>query len=368
MSGSSFGSRLRLTSFGESHGKAIGGILDGLPSGFSLDEQALAFDMARRRPGQSAFTTSRKESDAVQILSGLFEGKTLGTPIGFMIENGDQKSGDYDALKHVYRPGHGDYTYQKKYGIRDHRGGGRASARETAVRVAAGSMAKQVLQQAFGVSIIGFVSQIGSHAIDLSAFDPDQINANPFYCPDPNSIEVFTRMLEKAKAQGNSLGAQISVIARGVPSGLGEPVYERLDAQLAKAMMSINAAKAVAIGDGFDCVDLSGSSFRDQIDEHGFNSNHSGGILAGISTGQDVVAHVRFKPTSSISQPIQTQTVQGETLELKVKGRHDPCVGIRAVAIVEAMMALTLLDFALIHFGQTLKHQESALGETAELG
>lgn len=350
MSGNTFGKLFTVTSFGESHGLAIGCIVDGCPPGLALTEADIQGDLDRRRPGTSRHTTQRREPDQVQILSGVFEGKTTGTPIALVINNVDQRSKDYSNILDRFRPGHADYTYYKKYGFRDYRGGGRSSARETAVRVAAGSIAKKYLAEQHGVNIRGYLSQLGP--IKAEKFDAEEIEKNPFFCPDPDKVPEMEAYMDALRKEGNSIGAKISVIASGVPVGLGEPVFDRLDADLALAMMSINAAKGVEIGAGFDCVTQKGTEHRDEITMDGFLSNHAGGILGGISSGQDVIVHTAFKPTSSMRLPGQTVGIDGEPKEVITKGRHDPCVGIRATPICEAMMALTLMDHLLRHRGQ----------------
>ena len=350
MSGNTFGKSFTVTSFGESHGLAIGCIVDGCPPGMLLSEEDIQGDLDRRRPGTSRHTTQRREPDAVQILSGIFEGKTTGAPIALLIHNVDQRSKDYSNILDRFRPGHADYTYYKKYGFRDYRGGGRSSARETAVRVAAGSIAKKYLLERCGVTVRGYLSQLGP--IKAEKFDWDEIERNPFFCPDADKVPEMEAYMDALRKEGNSIGAKISAIATGVPVGLGEPVFDRLDADLALAMMSINAAKGVEIGAGFDCVTQKGTEHRDEITIDGFLSNHAGGVLGGISSGQDVVVHTAFKPTSSMRLPGQTIGLDGEPKEVITKGRHDPCVGIRATPICEAMLALTLMDHLLRHRAQ----------------
>lgn len=350
MSGNSFGKLFSVTTFGESHGIAIGGIVDGCPPGIELSEADLQIDLDRRKPGTSRFTTARREADEVQILSGVFEGKTTGTSIGLLIKNTDQRSQDYSNIKDTFRPGHADYTYQQKYGLRDYRGGGRSSARETAIRVAAGAIAKKCLKDKLGIEVIGYLSQLGP--VKAKNFDPAQIEQNPFFCPDESILEDMADYMKMLKKTGDSVGAKISVMAKNVPVGLGEPVFDRLDADLAHALMSINAVKGVEIGDGFACVEQKGSEHRDEMTPQGFKSNHAGGILGGISTGQEIIAHMALKATSSISTPGESINLQGESIEVVTKGRHDPCVGIRAVPIAEAMMAITLMDHFLRHRGQ----------------
>ncbi|MCS5708921.1 chorismate synthase [Candidatus Berkiella cookevillensis] len=350
MAGNTFGKIFSISSFGESHGAAIGCIVDGCPAGLPLDETDIQPELNRRRPGQSRYTTQRREQDQVEILSGVFQGKTLGTPIALMIKNHDQRASDYDNLKDVFRPGHGDYTYFKKYGFRDHRGGGRQSARETAARVAAGAIAKKFLAQ-FNISIRAYLSQMGDIKIEAQNFSWDEIEKNPFFSPDASKNESFEQLIQSLLKQGNSIGARVSVEAHGVPVGLGEPIFNRLDADLAQALMSINAAKAVEIGDGVDVVAQTGTEHRDEMSPNGFLSNHAGGILAGISSGQVIKAHTSFKPTSSIRIPGQSIDSAGNSVEVITTGRHDPCVGIRAVPICEAMMAIVLMDHWLISFG-----------------
>jgi len=350
MSGNTFGKLFTVTSFGESHGLAIGCIVDGCPPGVMLSEEDIQGDLDRRRPGTSRHTTQRREPDAVQILSGIFEGKTTGAPIALVIHNVDQRSKDYSNILDRFRPGHADYTYYKKYGFRDYRGGGRSSARETAVRVAAGSIAKKYLLERCGVKVRGYLSQLGP--IKAEKFDWDEVERNPFFCPDADKVPEMEAYMDALRKEGNSIGAKISAIATGVPVGLGEPVFDRLDADLALAMMSINAAKGVEIGAGFDCVTQKGTEHRDEITIDGFLSNHAGGVLGGISSGQDVIVHTAFKPTSSMRLPGRTIGLDGEPKEVITKGRHDPCVGIRATPICEAMLALTLMDHLLRHRAQ----------------
>lgn len=345
MAGNSIGQFFRVTTFGESHGIALGCIIDGVPPGIPITEADIQLDLDRRRPGTSRYTTQRREPDEVRILSGVFEGLTTGTSIGLMIENTDQRSQDYSAIKDVFRPGHADYTYEQKYGVRDYRGGGRSSARETAMRVAAGAIAKKYLAQKFGVQVRGYLAQIGDISCDL--IDWDLVEQNPFFCPDASKLESLDALMRELKKAGDSIGAKITVMAEHVPVGLGEPVFDRLDADLAHALMSINAVKGVEIGDGFAVVTKRGSENRDEITPQGFQSNHAGGILGGISSGQPVVAHIALKPTSSIMVPGQTINRQGEAVEMVTRGRHDPCVGIRAVPIAEAMMAIVLMDHLL---------------------
>lgn len=350
MPGSSFGEMFRVTTFGESHGPALGCVVDGCPPGLSLCEADLQVDLDRRRPGTSKYATQRQETDRVRILSGVFEGVTTGTSIGLLIENEDQKSKDYSAIKDLFRPAHADFTYQKKYGVRDYRGGGRSSARETAMRVAAGAIAKKYLQETFGVRIRGYLAQMGS--IRVQAFDWNEVDANPFFCPDASCVEDMAALIDELRRAGDSVGARINVVAEGISPGLGEPVFARLDADIAAAMMSINAVKGVEVGDGFAVVEQRGSEHRDELFPDGFGSNHAGGVLGGISSGQDILVSLALKPTSSITQPAKTITTSGEATEVVTKGRHDPCVGVRATPIAEAMLALVLIDHALRQRGQ----------------
>lgn len=350
MSGNSFGKLFTVTSFGESHGPAIGCIVDGCPPGLALSESDLQHDLERRRPGKSRHTTQRREPDEVKILSGVFEGVTTGTPIGLLIENVDQRSKDYGNLADLFRPGHADYPYHMKYGIRDHRGGGRSSARETAMRVAAGAIARKYLRERLGIEIRGYLAQLGP--IRPQRLVWDEIERNPFFCPDPGKVPELEAYMDALRKEGDSIGARITVIATGVPPGLGEPIFDRLDADLAHALMSINAVKGVEIGDGFGCVEAKGTAFRDEIAPQGFLSNHAGGILGGISTGQSLVASIALKPTSSLRLPGRTVDRRGEPAEVVTTGRHDPCVGIRATPIAEAMVALVLVDHCLRHRAQ----------------
>jgi chorismate synthase len=358
MSGNSIGKLFTVTTFGESHGPAIGAIVDGCPPGMALSEADLQIDLDRRKPGTSRHTTQRREADEVKILSGVFEGKTTGCPIGLLIENTDQRSKDYSKIADSFRPGHADYTYQQKYGFRDYRGGGRSSARETAMRVAAGAIAKKYLFEQHGIHVRGYLSQLGPIKIDQ--FDWNEIPNNPFFCPDVNKVAEMEAYMDALRKEGESIGAKIEVIANLVPPGLGEPIFDRLDADLAHALMSINAVKGVEIGDGFDCVDTKGTQFRDEITPEGFLSNHAGGILGGISSGQDIVARIALKPTSSLRLPGRSINSKGEVIEVITEGRHDPCVGIRATPIAEAMMAIVLMDHLLRHRAQNL-HVDSGL-------
>ena len=348
--GNTFGQLFRFTTWGESHGEAIGCVVDGCPSLISLTEPDIQVWLDKRKPAQSKFTTQRKESDTVKIFSGVFEGKTTGTPISLVIFNEDQKSKDYSEIKDTFRPGHADFTYQAKYGIRDYRGGGRSSARETAMRVAAGAIARKILDSA-NIKVRGALVQIGKDKIDRNNWDWNEVDNNPFWCPDKAAAARWEPMLESIRKNGSSVGAVIEVIAEGVPVGLGEPIYDKLDSDLARAFMSINAVKAVEIGDGFDAAELEGAQNADRIRmKNGtpeFQSNHAGGILGGISSGQPIVARFAVKPTSSILQPVETIDAQGNETEIITKGRHDPCVGIRAVPVGEAMMACVLADHLL---------------------
>jgi chorismate synthase len=354
MSGNSIGKLFTVTSFGESHGAALGCVVDGCPPGLALTESDLQDDLNRRKPGQSRHTTQRKEADEVKILSGVFEGKTTGAPIGMVIFNTDQKSKDYSNIKDLFRPGHADYTYQQKYGIRDYRGGGRSSARETAMRVAAGGIAKKYLKQEFGIAIRGYLSQLGPILCSSKAetFDWNEIENNAFFCPDASKVAEMEEYMDQLRKDGNSVGARINVVASNVPPGLGEPIFDRLDAEIAHAMMSINAVKGVEIGAGFDSVEQKGTEHRDEITPEGFVGNNAGGILGGISTGQNIKVSIALKPTSSITTPGRTVDRQGNAAEVVTKGRHDPCVGIRATPIAEAMLALTLMDHMLRHRAQ----------------
>lgn len=345
MSGNTIGKLFSVTSFGESHGPAIGCIVDGCPPGMALSEADIQPDLERRRPGKTRHTTQRREPDQVQILSGVFEGKTTGTPIGLIIHNTDQRSKDYSEIAARFRPGHADYTYIQKYGIRDYRGGGRSSARETAMRVAAGAIARKYLRERYGVEIRGYLSALGP--IRPRDFSWEPVEENPFFWPDAGQVAELESYMDELRKEGNSIGAEVAVVARGVPPGWGEPVFDRLDADIAHALMSINAAKGVEIGAGFEAVRQKGTEHRDEMTPEGFLSNNAGGILGGISSGQDVVAKVAFKPTSSIRLGGRTVDVAGAPSDVVTKGRHDPCVGIRAVPIAEAMLAIVLLDHAL---------------------
>jgi len=342
MAGNTIGSALAVTSWGESHGPAIGCVVDGCPSGMALDEAMIQHDLDRRRPGQSRHTTQRREPDTVRILSGVFEGVTTGTPIMLLIENQDQRSKDYRNIARTFRPGHADYTYQHKYGVRDYRGGGRASARETAARVAAGAVAKKYLAERLGVEVRGHLAQLGPLA--PRTHDRDEVERNPFFFPDASMVPELERYMDALRKSGDSIGARVTVVASGMPPGLGEPVFDRLDADLAHALMSINAVRGVEIGDGFAVVEQRGSEHRDPITPAGFLGNHAGGTLGGISSGQDLVASIALKPTSSLRLPVASIDVDGAPVEVVTHGRHDPCVGIRAVPIAEAMVAIVVMD------------------------
>ncbi|MCW9008293.1 MAG: chorismate synthase [Marinobacter sp.] len=350
MSGNSFGKLFTVTSFGESHGPALGCIIDGCPPGLELSEADMQRDLDRRKPGTSRHTTQRREADEVRILSGVFEGKTTGTPIGLLIENTDQRSKDYSKISEQFRPAHADYTYMHKYGVRDYRGGGRSSARETAMRVAAGAVARKFLEQRLGIRIRGYLSQLGP--IKAEKLDWDQVHQNPFFCPDAGKVPEMEAYMDALRKEGDSIGARINVVADGVPPGLGEPIFDRLDADLAHALMSINAVKGVEIGAGFDCIDQKGTEHRDEMTPEGFLSNNAGGVLGGISSGQPIVASIALKPTSSLRLSGRSIDVNGDPCEVITTGRHDPCVGIRATPIAEAMMAIVLMDHYLRHRGQ----------------
>lgn len=350
MSGNTFGKLFTVTSFGESHGLGLGAIIDGCPPGIELSEKDLQQDLDRRKPGTSRFTTARREADEVKIMSGVFEGKTTGTPIGLLIENTDQRSQDYGNIANTFRPGHADYTYWQKYGIRDYRGGGRSSARETAMRVAAGAVAKKFLKQKFGINIQACVTQIGN--VCAEQINWEVVEQNAFFFPDENKLASLDELLRKIMREKDSIGAKLMVVADNIPVGLGEPIFDRLDADIAHALMGINAVKAVEIGDGFGVVNQKGSEHRDELTPNGFASNHAGGVLGGISSGQPIVASIALKPTSSIGVSGKTVDLAGEPADIITKGRHDPCVGIRAVPIAEAMLALTLMDHYLRHRAQ----------------
>ena len=350
MSGNSFGKLFTVTGFGESHGAAIGCIVDGCPPGLALCEADLQADLDRRKPGTSRHTTQRREADEVKILSGVFEGKTTGTPIALVIYNTDQRSKDYSEIMDRFRPGHADYTYLQKYGLRDYRGGGRSSARETAARVAAGGIAKKYLKHRYGIDIKGYLSQLGPIKLELK--DLDAVYNNPFFSPDVDRLNELEEYMDALRKEGNSVGARVNVIASGVPPGWGEPIYDRLDAELAHALMSINAVKGVEIGDGFACVEQKGTEHRDEMSIEGYLSNHAGGVLGGISSGQDILASIALKPTSSMRIPGKSINLDGDPAEVVTKGRHDPCVGIRATPIAAAMVAMVLMDHMLRHRGQ----------------
>nr|VFK60784.1 MAG: chorismate synthase [Candidatus Kentron sp. TUN] len=350
MSGNTIGKLFTVTSFGESHGPAIGCIVDGCPPNLDLCEADIQLDLDRRRPGKTRHTTRRREADQVSILSGVFMGRTTGTPIGLLIGNTDSRSEDYAAIKEIFRPGHADYTYHKKYGHRDYRGGGRASARETAARVAAGAIAKKYLQAQYGIRIRGYLAQLG--LFRPSAFDWDEVERNPFFTPDVALVPKLESYMDALRKEGNSIGARVTVTATGVPVGFGEPVFDRLDADIAHALMGINAVKGVEIGAGFAVVEQKGTEHRDEMTPEGFLSNHAGGILGGISSGQEIIASIALKPTSSLRIPGRGIDTRGEEVEVITRGRHDPCVGIRATPIAEAMLAIVLMDHALRHRAQ----------------
>lgn len=350
MAGNTIGELFRVTTFGESHGPALGAIVDGVPPGLAISEADLQIDLDRRKPGTSQFSTQRREDDIVEILSGVFEGRTTGTSIGLLIRNTDQKSKDYANIATTFRPGHADYTYTQKYGFRDYRGGGRSSARETAMRVAAGAIAKKYLFEKYGVVIRGHVTHIGN--VTAEKLDWEQVGQNPFFCGDADAVPQMEALITQLRRDGSSCGARLSVYAENVPVGWGEPVFDRLDADIAHAMMSINAVKGVEIGDGFAVVDQRGDVHRDEMTPEGFLSNHAGGILGGISSGQDIRVSIALKPTSSITTPGRSVDVEGKAIEVITKGRHDPCVGVRATPIAEAMLAIVLMDHALRHVAQ----------------
>ena len=350
MAGNSIGKLFKVTTFGESHGIALGCVVDGVPPGLALTESDMQYDLDRRRPGSSRYTTQRREADQVKILSGVFDGATTGTSIGLLIENTDQRSQDYSQIKDIFRPSHADYTYQHKYGIRDYRGGGRSSARETAMRVAAGAIAKKYLHEKLGITIRGYLAQMGEIKCQLK--DWQQVEQNPFFCADESKLDELDQLLRSLKKEGDSIGAKVCIVAENVPVGLGEPVFDRLDAELAHALMSINAVKGVEIGDGFDVINKRGSENRDEITPQGFLSNHAGGILGGISSGQTILASIALKPTPSIEIAGQSINIHGESVEVSTHGRHDPCVGIRAVPIAEAMVAIVLMDHYLRYRAQ----------------
>jgi len=357
MSGNSIGRLFTVTTAGESHGPALVAIVDGCPPGLELSEADLQPDLDRRKPGQSKYTTQRREADEVKILSGTFEGRTTGTPIALVIQNTDQRSQDYKKIVDRFRPGHADYTYLQKYGMRDHRGGGRSSARETAMRVAAGAIAKKWLRQRYGVVIRGYLSQMGP--ITIAHKDWQAVEQNAFFCPDPARVPELESLIDRLRREGDSVGARVNVVASGVPVGLGEPVFDRLDADIAHAMMSINAVKGVEIGAGFHSVEQRGTEHRDEMTPRGFLSNNAGGILGGISSGQDITVSIALKPTSSITTPGRGVNAAGEPVEVVTTGRHDPCVGVRATPIAEAMLAIVLMDHALRHRGQNIDARSS---------
>ncbi len=352
MSGNTIGKLFCVTNFGESHGPAIGCVVDGCPPGMALNEADIQRDLDRRRPGQSRHTTQRREPDRVRILSGVFEGKTTGAPIALLIENVDQRSRDYSAIKDRFRPGHADYTYQQKYGIRDYRGGGRSSARETAARVAAGAVARKYLAEK-GVEIRGYLAQLGP--IKAEALDWEEVDRNPFFCPDAAKVSQMEAYMDALRKEGDSVGARVNVVATGVPPGWGEPVFDRLDADIAHAMMGINAVKGVEIGAGFASVEQKGSEHRDELTPEGFVGNDAGGVLGGISSGQAITVSIALKPTSSIRIPGRSVDIHGEPVEVVTTGRHDPCVGIRAVPVAEAMLAIVLMDHLLRHRAQNIE-------------
>lgn len=350
MSGNSIGKLFTVTSFGESHGPALGCIVDGCPPGLELSAADLQGDLDRRKPGTSRFTTQRREADEVRILSGVFEGKTTGTSIGMLIENTDQRSKDYSGIANTFRPAHADYSYNQKYGFRDYRGGGRSSARETAMRVAAGAIAKKYLLSRYGIEVRGYLAQLGP--IRAQTLDWSLVETNPFFCPDADAIPKLEKYMTALNKEGNSIGARINVVASNVMPGLGEPIFDRLDADIAHAMMGINAVKGVEVGAGFESIEQKGTEHRDLLTPEGFVGNNTGGVLGGISSGQDITVSIALKPTSSIRQPGATIDTQGQAMEMVTHGRHDPCVGIRATPIAEAMLAIVLMDHLLRHRGQ----------------
>jgi len=361
VSGNSFGRIFTVTTFGESHGPALGCIVDGCPPGMELSESDIQGDLDRRRPGRNRHTTQRNEPDQVRILSGVFEGKTTGTPIGLIIENTDQRSKDYGDIKDKFRPGHADYTYQQKYGIRDYRGGGRSSARETTMRVAAGAVARKFLKERLGIEVRGYLSQLGP--IELDARDFDSIDSNAFFCADPDRVDELDKFMDELREQGDSIGARISVLASNVPPGLGEPVFDKLEADIAHGLMSINAVKGVELGAGFAAVTQRGSEHRDEMSSDGFSKNDAGGTLGGISSGQDLLVSIALKPTSSVSVPGKTIDKSGQNTEIVTKGRHDPCVGLRATPIAEAMVALVIMD----HYLRNRAQNADVSSETPEI-
>ena len=361
MSGNSFGRIFTITTFGESHGRALGCTVDGCPPGMALSEADIQGDLDRRRPGRNRHTTQRNEPDQVKILSGVFEGKTTGTPIGLIVENMDQRSKDYGDIKDKFRPGHADYTYQQKYGIRDYRGGGRSSARETTMRVAAGAIAKKYLNERLGIEVRGYLSQLGP--IELEAKDFSAIEENAFFCADPSRVQELEKFMDELREQGDSIGAKISVLASNVPPGLGEPVFDKLEADIAHGLMSINAVKGVELGAGFAAITQRGSEHRDEMSADGFSKNDAGGTLGGISSGQDLLASLALKPTSSVSVPGKTIDKSGENTEIVTKGRHDPCVGLRATPIAEAMVAIVIMD----HYLRNRAQNADVMSETPEI-
>jgi len=361
VSGNSFGRIFTITTFGESHGRALGCTVDGCPPGMALSEADIQGDLDRRRPGRNRHTTQRNEPDQVKILSGVFEGKTTGTPIGLIVENTDQRSKDYGDIKDKFRPGHADYTYQQKYGIRDYRGGGRSSARETTMRVAAGAIAKKYLKERLGIEVRGYLSQLGP--IELEAKDFSAIEENAFFCADPSRVQELETFMDELREQGDSIGAKISVLASNVPPGLGEPVFDKLEADIAHGLMSINAVKGVELGAGFAAITQRGSEHRDEMSADGFSKNDAGGTLGGISSGQDLLASLALKPTSSVSVPGKTIDKSGENTEIVTKGRHDPCVGLRATPIAEAMVAIVIMD----HYLRNRAQNADVMSETPEI-
>jgi chorismate synthase len=361
VSGNTFGRIFTVTTFGESHGRALGCIIDGCPPGMELSEADMQGDLDRRRPGRNRHTTQRNEPDQVKILSGVFEGKTTGTPIGLIVENMDQRSKDYGDIKDKFRPGHADYTYQQKYGIRDYRGGGRSSARETTMRVAAGAVAKKYLKERLGVEVRGYLSQLGP--IKLAAKDFDGIDDNAFFCADPDRVDELDKFMDDLREQGDSIGAKISVLASNVPPGLGEPVFDKLEADIAHGLMSINAVKGVELGAGFGAITQRGSEHRDEMSADGFSKNDAGGTLGGLSSGQDILASLALKPTSSVSVPGKTIDKSGKNTKIVTKGRHDPCVGLRATPIAEAMVALVIMD----HYLRNRAQNADVRSETPEI-
>jgi len=361
VSGNSFGRIFTITTFGESHGRALGCTVDGCPPGMALSEADIQGDLDRRRPGRNRHTTQRNEPDQVKILSGVFEGKTTGTPIGLIVENMDQRSKDYGDIKDKFRPGHADYTYQQKYGIRDYRGGGRSSARETTMRVAAGAIAKKYLKERLGIEVRGYLSQLGP--IELEAKDFSAIEENAFFCADPSRVQELEKFMDELREQGDSIGAKISVLASNVPPGLGEPVFDKLEADIAHGLMSINAVKGVELGAGFAAITQRGSEHRDEMSADGFSKNDAGGTLGGISSGQDLLASLALKPTSSVSVPGKTIDKSGENTEIVTKGRHDPCVGLRATPIAEAMVAIVIMD----HYLRNRAQNADVMSETPEI-